>query len=96
MRLYRNMKSRISGVQKQKFYLYQGKSIINKQDFYNWAEIQPDFHCLFEAWQAAGWPRKMSPSVDRIDSGLGYEIGNMRWVTHSENSRNTSRNKSLQ
>ena len=34
MRCYRNMKSRITGVQKQKAHLYVGKSLLEKELFY--------------------------------------------------------------
>lgn len=31
--------------------------------------------------------------LDRIDNNKGYEIGNLRWVTRQEQTRNTRRNK---
>lgn len=87
MRKYRNMKSRILGIQKKKFHLYEGKSLIEKELFYRWAESSPQFHALFEEWEKSGYDRKLSPSVDRIDSEKGYIMGNLEWITHSENSR---------
>jgi hypothetical protein len=36
---------------------------------------------------SSGYDRKLTPTVDRINTELGYEIHNMRWLTHSENSR---------
>ena len=36
VRAYRNMKSRITGIQKKKFYLYAGKELMPKDEFYNW------------------------------------------------------------
>ena len=86
MRLYRNMKSRITGVQKAKFYLYEGKTILNKEDFYKWAMNSPKFNSLFDAWEKSGYEIRLAPSVDRINSGFGYEIENMEWVTQLENS----------
>ena len=87
MRIYRNMLSRVTGVQKQKYHLYRGKEILPKSAFYNWAISSPDFAVLFDAWVESGYERKLSPSVDRVDSSQGYRIDNMEWVTHSENSR---------
>jgi len=87
MRLYRNMQSRILGVQKQKHHLYQGKSLLPKDEFYKWAMSCEEFHRLYNAWVESDYNRKLTPSVDRIDSSKGYEIENMEWVTHSENSR---------
>jgi hypothetical protein len=87
MRLYRNMLSRITGVQKKKHHLYQNKSLLEKIDFYNWAINNIDFHILFQNWENNNYDRKLTPSVDRIDSDKGYSLDNIEWVTHSENSR---------
>lgn len=93
MRIYRNMQSRIEGVQWQKAHLYAGKSLLGREEFYEWALAQPEFHCLYDAWVESSYDRKLAPSVDRVDSDLGYEPGNMEWVTHSENSRRGSLSK---
>lgn len=90
MRKYRNMESRIKGIQWQKHHLYKGKELLSREEFYQWAKSCPEFYKLFEAWKQSGYERKLSPSVDRIDSSKGYEVGNMEWVTHSENSRRGS------
>lgn len=87
MRIYRNMKSRINGIQKKKAHLYAGKSLLGKNEFYEWSLNSKEFHELFDEWVKSGYSRKLAPSVDRIDSSIGYKLGNMEWVTHSENSR---------
>ena len=87
MREYRNMQSRVLGVQKQKAHLYLGLTLLNRDLFYEWANNQLQFHALFDIWTASGYDRKLTPTVDRIDSSKGYELSNMEWVTHSENSR---------
>ena len=87
MRIYRNMLSRVTGVQTAKYHLYKGKSLVGKEFFYSWAVSCAEFHSLFDCWVASGFDRKYAPSVDRVDSSQGYSIGNMEWVTHSENSR---------
>lgn len=93
MRIYRNMKSRIEGVQKTKAHLYSGKTLINKEDFYAWAQGCEYFDLLFNQWVDSGYDRKLAPSVDRIDSSKGYTIDNMEWVTHSENSRRGAKSR---
>lgn len=87
MRLYRNMQSRITGVQKSKYHLYEGKELLAKNDFYDWAIKNHKFISLFNEFENNNYNRKLSPSVDRIDSSKGYLIENMEWVTHSENSK---------
>lgn len=87
MRKYRNMTSRVTGVQYLKAHLYKGKEILDREDFYEWAVNSLDFDTLFEAWKESNYERKLCPTVDRIDSSKGYTIENMQWITHSENSR---------
>src|SRR6056297_1811348 len=93
MRLYRNMESRISGVQHLKHHLYRGKCLLPRDDFYEWALSSPEFHELFDEWERSGYDRKLAPSVDRVDPSDGYKIENMEWVTHSENSRRGAVNR---
>lgn len=87
MRLYRNMNSRVTGVQKKKSHLYIGKTILPREDFYKWANSSKKFWELFKNWEATKYDRKLTPTVNRIDSSLGYQLSNMEWLTHSENSR---------
>ena len=87
VRLYRNMKSRITGVQKEKHHLYQNKNLFDKLEFYQWAQTQEKFHELFTEWEASQYQRKLTPTVDRIDSNKGYDFDNVEWVTHSVNSQ---------
>lgn len=94
MRTYRNMQSRITGVQKKKSHLYFGKELLSREDFYNFSLNDPNFHSLFDAWESKKYERKLSPSIDRVDSDKGYTLDNIRWLTHSENSRLTKRYKS--
>lgn len=96
MRLYRNMQSRTSGVQKIKFHLYKGKFLLSREDFYSWSLQNPDFLLLLSQWKLSNFQRRLCPSVDRIDSTRGYETGNMRWVTFSENCKHTSKNKTYE
>ena len=90
MRIYRNMQSRIEGVQAGKHHLYRGKCLLSRAEFYEWALASESFHRLFDAWVGSGYQMKFAPSVDRINSSDGYRVGNMEWVTHSENSRRGS------
>lgn len=92
MRKYRNMVSRISGIQKAKHHLYSGKELISKDEFYSWAK-SAEFYSMYNDWVASSFNRKLTPTVDRIDPNKGYTIGNMEWVTHSENSRRGAVNR---
>ena len=87
MRKYRNMQSRVNGVQKLKSHLYRGLDLLDRQEFYRWSNSSDVFKKLFSEWKSSGYDRKLCPSVDRIDSSRGYHLSNMEWITHSENSR---------
>lgn len=87
MRTYRNMQSRVTGVQKKKAHLYKGLDLLPREDFYTWALCSEDFKLLWEDWIVSQYDQKLTPSVDRVDSSKGYSLCNMRWITHSENSR---------
>lgn len=88
---YRNMKSRVTGVQKKKAHLYLGLPLLDKKEFYEWSIASHDFNALFDLWVICQYDRKICPSVDRIDSSNGYVKDNIRWVTHSQNSSKTNR-----
>lgn len=87
MRKYRNMQSRTCGIQWKKAHLYFGKELLEREDFYKWAFESDDFNRLYLEWVESNYDRKLCPTVDRIDPDYGYTLENMRWITHSENSR---------
>ena len=91
MRTYRNMLSRVTGIQKAKAHIYEGLDILDKEDFYEWSLKKMDYKRIYKEWVESDYSRKFTPSIDRKDPKEGYIIGNMRWVTHSYNSKNTTR-----
>ena len=95
VRLYRNMKSRVTGIQTIKFHLYGGKELLDKLHFYEWARANKEFWRLYEQWVASGYVQKLTPSVNRIDSKRGYTLDNMEWLTHSQNSALTTQSKKI-
>lgn len=87
VRLYRNMQSRITGVQASKHHLYKGKALLSREEFYEWSLTSSEFVRLFTIWEESSYNRRLTPSVDRIDSSEGYEVENMEWVPFHENCR---------
>jgi len=87
MRTYRNMLSRVSGVQKQKAHLYEGLEILDKETFYAWSLENEDYKTLFANWVDSDYDVKVGPSIDRIETDKGYVMGNIRWITQSLNSQ---------
>lgn len=64
---------------------YMGLPIMSRQDFYKWSNKDSTYLDLHKRWKDAGFPRRLSPSVDRIDLTRGYVLGNVRWMTQAEN-----------
>lgn len=92
MRLYRNMQSRVTGIHKAKRHLYEGKEILPREEFYAWATDHPTFLALWKEWEENDRHRRLTPSVDRVDSSGGYTLDNMEWVPfHVNCSRGTKR-----
>lgn len=91
MRMYRNMKSRVTGVQSKKAHLYKGKELMDKELFYEFAKCSPMFRTLFYQYEESDYTQKLAPTPDRIDSTKGYTIDNIQWVTHSVNSGRITR-----
>lgn len=87
VRTYRNMLSRVTGVLKKKAHLYEGLEILDKESFYQWSLSDDMFNQIFDEWVISDYNRKLTPSIDRIDPCLGYIDDNIRWLTHSENSK---------
>lgn len=91
MRVYRNMKSRVVGVQAREAQYYVGLPLLSKEEFYEWSLADVAFWDLWFTWQHTGRQRRDAPSIDRKDVTLGYVLDNIRWVTQAVNSGNLTR-----
>lgn len=82
---YSQMQMRVQG--KTTRQEYAGLPICTKEEFYSWALSDGMFLSLFAAWEAAGYPRFLTPSIDRIINDKGYALANCQWLTLSDNSK---------
>jgi hypothetical protein len=85
--MYQNMKKRVRGGDKNKVHLYRNLEIMSKEEFQEWVLNNKNYKVQFKIWEESGYQIKQTPSIDRIDSSKGYVIGNVRIISHSENSR---------
>ena len=60
-----------------------------------WADMQPHLPALWDAYQSAGHPKKLAPSIDRKNSNLPYTLSNIQLMTWEENDRLGSRDTKL-
>jgi hypothetical protein len=79
---YKSMRSRVLG-RTNRARIYKGFALMPKADFVAWSLADKSFLSLWDAWQGAGRPRKLSPSIDRIDTLRGYVPGNVQWLSMS-------------
>ena len=73
----------------------QGKGICTREEFFEWCkhfDNLNEFIALFYDWAAEGFPLRLSPSVDRIDSTKGYTCDNLQWLSFEENCRKNNIN----
>jgi hypothetical protein len=92
---YGNALRRVTGKDKKKAHLYAGLSICSRESFIAWALADAEFKQLHVAWELWGFPRRLTPTIDRIDEVKGYEHGNMRWLPQFKNSALTTRWRKL-
>lgn len=85
---YNSMRRRVNGFTDHSKLL--GKELLSKDNFIKWAfseNSQKNFIKLYNSWARNNYPRKLSPSIDRIDNSKGYILGNLQWITQQENSK---------
>jgi len=82
---YNNMKKRVEGRNSEYPHLWAGKPIMPKEAFMEWSKNHPTFLSLFKRWAMADYDKKLSPSINRINSDKGYVFENVEWVTMSQN-----------
>lgn len=86
VRCYNHMSQRVGGNCKD-YVRYKGLEILDKDVFYNFSLNSKEYKLLHSDWVDSGYILKLCPSIDRVDSSKGYSLDNIRWITHSENSR---------
>lgn len=93
VRMYRNMLSRVTGIQHKKSHLYKGLDILDKESFYSLCKNSNKFLTLWTNYCESNYDRKLCPTPDRIDSSIGYIENNIEFITHSENSSKGSKSR---
>jgi hypothetical protein len=83
--LYVAMSERTKGNRTKRPDLYKNLPILPKDVFYNWAKNHPEFLKLYKRWFTSGFDRKLTPTINRMNSSKGYTLDNIEWMTNSQN-----------
>ncbi len=85
---YWNMKRRVKGTAGPRPKgSYLGVPLMEMEDFLEWGRAHPEYARLYYSWVESGRARSLTPTVDRIKRELGYVLGNIQWLTMSDNTR---------
>lgn len=85
---YAHMKARHGG-RSTHFSHCEEKGLMSRDEFFVWCKNTKNmntFIAIYFDWVMADFPLGLSPSIDRIDSTLGYVNGNLQWLTFDQNS----------
>lgn len=66
---------------------YYGLEKCTRDEFINRFINDVNFLNQWEEWKNSGFKRGSAPSIDRIDSNLGYVINNLQFLSNIENAR---------
>lgn len=71
-----------------------GKKFLTKKEWTRWcyeSDTYAKFIQIYNDWVQSNFERKLAPSIDRVDSKKGYIIGNLQWLTQSQNSQKSNK-----
>lgn len=73
----------------------EGKGIMSREEFFEWCKDFDNlnvFIAIYFDWASNGFQRWDSPSIDRINSDLGYVAGNIQWLSYQDNCKKNNIN----
>lgn len=89
---YQGMKQRCEGKAGRHYYV-EGMPYLSKDEWDKWCkDHMSEFMRLYKVWASMDFPRKLCPSIDRIDNKKGYTVDNIRWISVTENSSKYTKN----
>lgn len=84
---YKNMRARVQGrVTNGSAHCWLRCRLMPRDEFLRWGLNDSVFRKLHAEWAAADYPRRLTPSIDRIDPDGHYEHPNVRFLPHWLNS----------
>jgi hypothetical protein len=83
--IYSCLKRRVESPTTPNYNKLEGTSYISRAEFTDFSMNNPEFVRIYKAWQDSGCTKELQPSIDRIDSSVGYSLDNIQWMTLAEN-----------
>lgn len=84
--LYQSIKERLA-----KGKSYKGRKLLfTKEQLTEFCLLDVSYRAIFKEWEASGFRRQLSPSVDRINNDGDYSLDNIQILTHADNGRKGS------
>ena len=83
-RMYYYMQRRVKGKGADPKH-YKGLGISPREYFYRYANSDAGLKRLFRVWVQSKFDLRKRPTPDRLNSKLGYIIGNIEFVTYRKN-----------
>ena len=66
---------------------YRGLKVLAREEFYRFALHDPNLPTLIRNYIDSGYQFRLAPSINRIDSKLGYIINNIEFIALGENGK---------
>ena len=83
---YNQIKQRVEG-RATRSYKIEGQEMLSYEEYCVWLKNNMNsFEDLYRAWEASGFTRRLTPSIDRIDNTRSYTADNMQWISLATNS----------
>ena len=82
---YAQMKRRATTKSDREYGAY-GKPLLTREEYTAWTQENKElFDKIYNIWAENDFIKSLSPSIDRIDNGVGYIPSNMQWLPFNEN-----------
>lgn len=88
--MYKKMRERT----RKSYYNLPG-NLPSQQDFIDFASSSKKLKNLFRTWKRHNYLRAYAPTVDRINSNIGYEMSNLQFLSMRDNSAKSDRSGKL-
>ncbi len=82
---YKGIVSRSTKESKRNYKVFN-MDFLSRKEYDLWCSNNlQNFLEIYKKWEVSGFKRNLAPSIDRIDTNIGYIYSNMQWLSLSDN-----------